>query len=101
MATMVSNLSKLFSILVLGSLGALTIAEPFSAFPQKDVNDRGLTSGSYNSLLAPHIYNVSAGAAWVFPSSANDLGARGMSCECFNPNGMSFGADLFFYMLIF
>ena len=39
------------------------------------------------SFLAPYYRNVSAGAAWVVPSSAYDLGARDMSCECFNPDG--------------
>lgn len=38
-------------------------------------------------LAAPLYRNVTAGDAWVFPSSANDLGARDMSCECFNPGG--------------
>lgn len=39
-------------------------------------------------LSAPYYRNVSVGAAWVVPSSANDLGARDMSCECFDPSGM-------------
>ena len=38
-------------------------------------------------LAAPLYHNVIIGEAWVFPSSANDLGARDMSCECFNPDG--------------
>lgn len=48
-------------------------------------------------LAAPLYRNVTAGEAWVFPSSPNDLGARGMSCECFNPGGelrsLEYGAE--------
>lgn len=41
----------------------------------------------YALLVAPIYRNVTAGDAWVFPSSANDLGARSMACECFSPDG--------------
>ena len=48
-------------------------------------------------LAAPLYRNVTAGDAWVFPSSPNDLGARDMSCECFNPGGelrsLEYGAE--------
>ncbi|KAF6233889.1 hypothetical protein HO173_008101 [Letharia columbiana] len=37
-------------------------------------------------LTAPIYRNVTPGDVWVFPSSANDLGARQVSCECFNPD---------------
>ncbi|KAM0799925.1 hypothetical protein BDR22DRAFT_272021 [Usnea florida] len=39
----------------------------------------------FATLAAPLYGNVAAGDVWVFPSSANDLGARQMSCECFDP----------------
>lgn len=38
------------------------------------------------ALLAPIYRSGSVGQAWVFPSSAFDLGARSMGCECFNPD---------------
>lgn len=37
-------------------------------------------------LLPAYHRNVSAGAAWVMPASPLDLGARAMTCECFNPD---------------
>lgn len=39
------------------------------------------------ALLAPLYRAGNVGQAWVFPSSAFDLGARSMGCECFNPEG--------------
>lgn len=43
---------------------------------------------STNGTLLPGYHrNVSAGAAWVLPASRTDLGARAMSCECFDPDG--------------
>ena len=50
---------------------------------------QGFTSNAtvFAPLAAPLYHNVTVGEAWVFPSSANDLGARDMSCECFNPDG--------------
>ena len=50
---------------------------------------QGFTSNVtiFAPLVAPLYHNVTVGEAWVFPSSANDLGARDMSCECFNPDG--------------
>ena len=38
------------------------------------------------TVAAPYYRNVTAGDAWVMPSSAYDLGARGMTCECFDPD---------------
>ena len=38
------------------------------------------------SLIAPYYHPVTAGSAWVFPKSDIDLDARGMSCECFDPD---------------
>ena len=38
------------------------------------------------SLSAPCYRNVTNGSVWVIPSSAFDLGARDMSCECFDPD---------------
>ena len=49
----------------------------------------GNISTKVTLLSAPYYRNVSAGAAWVIPRSAYDLGARGMTCECFDPNGTS------------
>lgn len=40
------------------------------------------------SLLAPLYHNVTTGGAWVLPASPFDLGARAMTCECFDPDGM-------------
>ncbi len=55
-----------------------------------DVFLRGLSanvSTNVTLLSAPYYRNASAGAAWVVPSSAYDLVARDMSCECFDPSG--------------
>lgn len=38
------------------------------------------------SLSAPYHHNVTNGSVWVIPSSVFDLGARDMSCECFDPD---------------
>ncbi|KAI4139724.1 MAG: hypothetical protein LQ341_004107 [Variospora aurantia] len=43
--------------------------------------------GTNGTLLPGYHRNVSAGAAWVLPASRTDLGARAMSCECFDPDG--------------
>ena len=39
-----------------------------------------------STVSAPYFRNVSAGDAWVVPSSAFDLGARYVNCECFDPS---------------
>lgn len=39
------------------------------------------------SLLPPYYRNVTTGGAWVLPASPYDLGARAMTCECFDPEG--------------
>ncbi|KAL9008200.1 MAG: hypothetical protein Q9173_006653 [Seirophora scorigena] len=44
------------------------------------------------TLLPGYHRNVSTGAAWVVPASRFDLGARAMTCECFDPDGN----DLFY-----
>ena len=41
----------------------------------------------YASLLAPVYREAEAGDVWVYPNSSFDLGARAMSCECFDPSG--------------
>ena len=41
----------------------------------------------YGSLLAPVYRGVETGHAWVYPKSSFDLGARSMTCECFDPSG--------------
>lgn len=46
---------------------------------------RANISTNVTFLSAPYYRNVTAGNAWVVPSSAYDLGARDMSCECFDP----------------
>lgn len=45
------------------------------------------TSANASLLLAPFYRNVTAGGAWVLPASPFDLGARAMTCECFDPDG--------------
>ncbi|KAL8958031.1 MAG: hypothetical protein Q9193_004833 [Seirophora villosa] len=42
---------------------------------------------SNGTLLPGYHRNVSTGAAWVMPASRFDLGARAMTCECFDPDG--------------
>ncbi|CAL8581303.1 hypothetical protein XPA_007002 [Xanthoria parietina] len=44
------------------------------------------TSANASLLLAPFYRNVTAGGAWVLPASPFDLGARAMTCECFDPD---------------
>lgn len=39
------------------------------------------------TLLMAYHRSVAAGAAWVMPASPFDLGARAMTCECFDPDG--------------
>ena len=39
-----------------------------------------------SGFIAPYYHNVSAGDVWVVPSSKYDLGARDMTCECFDPS---------------
>lgn len=39
-----------------------------------------------SGFIAPYYHNVSVGNVWVLPSSKYDLGARGMTCECFDPD---------------
>lgn len=41
------------------------------------------------TLLPGYHRNITAGAAWVVPASPFDLGARSMTCECFDPDGKS------------
>ena len=45
-------------------------------------------SSNVSSYLPPYYRNVTAGGAWVLPASPYDLGARAMSCECFDPDGI-------------
>lgn len=42
---------------------------------------------SNGTAQAPYFRNVSPGGVWVVPSERFDIGGRGMSCECFNPDG--------------
>lgn len=48
-----------------------------------------VSAPSNMSFSAPYFHNVSAGDVWVYPSSPTDLGARDMSCECFDPDRKS------------
>lgn len=42
---------------------------------------------SFSGALLPAYHrNTTAGAAWVIPASPFDLGARSMTCECFDPD---------------
>ena len=59
--------------------------------PQRQMTIRGLLGAT--ELLPPFYNNVTAGDAWVFPSSNFDLGAKGMGCECFDPTSKFFGVD--------
>ena len=45
------------------------------------------TKVSLVPLLPPLYHNATSGPAWVYPTSPYDIGARSMSCECFNPEG--------------
>ena len=42
-----------------------------------------------HGFTAPYYRNTTAGAVWVVPDSPFDIGARSMSCECFESNGKS------------
>ena len=56
---------------------------------QDDVFLRGVQANlSTNTtfLSAPYYRSISPGAAWVIPRSIFDLGARDMTCECFDPS---------------
>jgi hypothetical protein len=44
-------------------------------------------AASNGTVQAPYFRNVSAGGVWVLPSRRFDIGGRGMSCECFDPDG--------------
>lgn len=50
---------------------------------------RGLEANitTKDSLWAPYYRNISAGGAWMIPTSAYDLEPRASECQCFNPNG--------------
>ncbi len=50
-------------------------------------------SPGFANLLAPVFREVETGNAWVFPNSSFDLGARSMTCECFDPSGESSRTD--------
>lgn len=49
----------------------------------------GVVPDGAATLLAPIYRNVTADDVWVYPNSSFDLGARSMTCECFDPSGMS------------
>ena len=47
-----------------------------------------VSNSSISGFLLPGYYrNTTPGAAWVMPASPFDLGARDMTCECFDPDG--------------
>ncbi|KAL8804623.1 MAG: hypothetical protein Q9182_002431 [Xanthomendoza sp. 2 TL-2023] len=47
-------------------------------------------TSNVTSLLAPYYRNVTTGGAWVLPASSHDIGARAMTCECFDPEAAPF-----------
>lgn len=71
------------------AIAALYNTKP-GGFPQfgSMSSNNNLTSNLTNFTIpsAPLYNNVSAGGAWVIPASNYDLGARAMTCECFDPN---------------
>ena len=71
------------------SLTTLTQAFTTNASSALLTQDFTTNSTLVAPLAAPLYRNVTTGEAWVYPSSANDLGARDMSCECFDPGGES------------
>lgn len=78
---------NLFSTFVAVSANySVKTADPTSMFtPSNNTN----VTGSFTNTTAPSapLYNnVSVGVAWVFPASDHDIGARGMRCECFDPD---------------
>lgn len=83
-------------LIVAIAFGASTIIAAFkptssaaqSLQPQELVSNISLTNITlphFSPLLPPLNRAVTPGLAWVYPSSPNDLGARSMSCECFDP----------------
>lgn len=78
-------------MLLASSISLANAVENVFHHGHNDVFFRGLPANASTNvtlLSAPYYRNVSVGAAWVVPSSAYDLGARDMSCECFDPSGM-------------
>ena len=76
--------AKLINILMLLTTRAEAITDSLpGALPLLFTSN--LTTNS--SAQAPYFRNVSAGEVWVVPSDRYDIGGRGMSCECFNPDG--------------
>lgn len=84
-----------FSIVVLMSLLSTTFAglghglSTFSTHPHPfhfNVTHNATLNATNETAAAPYYRNVSIGSAWVMPSSPFDLGARAMSCECFDPD---------------
>ena len=65
--------------------GLYNIEDPPSSKPNG--NTSILFDEATIPFLAPVYRNVSAGAAWVLPTSSLDLTFRSLDCECFDPAG--------------
>ena len=76
--------------LIAKNLTATAHQPPYSSLQphpfQVNATDNVIQNATNLSVAAPYYRNVSAGDAWVIPSSAYDIGARDMTCECFDPD---------------
>ena len=74
------------ALIVEGDLGSNKSSNSTSA--NQSPHHANVSNVTFSALLAPVHHNVSAGSAWVYPSSDHDIGAKDMSCECFDPERM-------------
>ncbi|KAK4694599.1 hypothetical protein P7C71_g3006, partial [Lecanoromycetidae sp. Uapishka_2] len=76
-------------ILAAGICAIVTTAQSLDTPPPTEpVSNTSFTNKTiphFSPLLPPLNPPITPGLAWVYPSSPNDLGARSMSCECFDP----------------
>lgn len=90
---MLLQLIMFFLVVAVDSINTTTCKVTSQAFASNTSSSATLIQGFTSNvtffapLAAPLYHNITVGEAWVYPSSANDLGARDMSCECFNPDG--------------
>ena len=76
----------LFTVLLCLTFSCYCLAEVFTGNLSSLVwQAKNASSG----FIAPYYHNVSIGNVWVLPSSKYDLGARDMTCECFDPGRKS------------
>ena len=75
------------SLIVGSALLAVTSGQNINSIPHISSPEyQKATKFTSTALLPPLYHNVTTGEAWVYPSSKYDLGARAMSCECFDPD---------------